>query len=68
MRIFCSSNMLKVLWWIETWWLWRLFENIDLIVMFKKPGWDISFMTWHVILQDNNGMTMENRDGNHKRL
>ncbi len=41
----------KVLYWIEIWWLWRPFEESELIVMFKKPVWDdLSFVTWCIIL------------------
>ena len=41
----------KVLYWIDIWWLWRLLENSELIVMFKKPVWDdLSFLTWCIIL------------------
>ncbi len=36
----------KLLYWIEIWWLWRPFEESELIVMFKKPVWDdLSFVT-----------------------
>ncbi len=41
----------KVLYLIEIWWLWRPFEESELIVIFKKPVWDdLSFVTWCIIL------------------
>ncbi len=60
----------KVLYWIEIWWLWRSFEQSELIVMFKKPVWDdLSFVTRCIILLEvhqkmvhcsHKGMDMDN--------
>ncbi len=41
----------KVLYWIESWWLWRSLEYSELIVMFKKPVWD------DLVLVDRSGLT-----------
>lgn len=47
----CKSSIhhiSKVLYQNEIWWLWRMFEYSDLIVMFKKLGWDyLSFVLHH---------------------
>ena len=44
-------HILKGLYWIDIWWLWRPFEYSELIIIFKKPVWDDSrSMTWRVIL------------------
>lgn len=37
MTRFIQSSTCRVLWCIEIWWLWRIFQDSELIVMFKKP-------------------------------